>query len=140
MDSDLAKKAFEKASSGMMFIGTDGVIFEGEAYCASPVIYPEAKYTDVRIAMRDGKIKKTEPRSPMPNNPQGEWAYCIANGGLPSSNFDYSAPLAEFVLLGNLAIRAQQSVKWDRENMKVSNAEEPNKFIKRPSYRKEYAV
>lgn len=140
MTSELAKKAFEKASSGMMFIGTDGVVFEGEAYCGSPVIYPEEKYTDVRIAMKEGKITKTEARSPVPNNPQGEWAHCIVNGGKPSSNFDYSAPLTEFVLLGNLAVRAQQSVQWDREGMKVSNAEAPNKFVNRPSYREGYTV
>ncbi len=40
MNSDLGRKAFEKASSGMMFIGTDGVVFEGDAYCGSPSIYP----------------------------------------------------------------------------------------------------
>ena len=58
--------------------------------------------------------------------------------GTTSSNFDYAAPLAEFVLLGNLAIRAQQTVVWDKEQMKVTNAEAPNKFIKRPSYRPEW--
>ena len=140
MESDLAKKAFEKATSGMAFIGTDGVVIEGEAYCKSPVIYPEAKYTDVRIAMKDGKIKKTEKRSPMPDNPQGEWAHCIVNGGAPSSNFDYSCPLTEFVLLGNLAVRAQQSVQWDKEGMKVPNVEAANQFISRPSYREGWGV
>ncbi len=135
MTSELAKKAFEKASSGMMFIGTEGTIFEGEAYCSSPVIYNEERYTEVRIDMKAGKIVKTETRSAMPNNPQGEWAHHIVNGGQPASNFDYSAPLTEFVLLGNLAVRAQQSVQWDKQNMKVTNAEAPNKFISRPAYR-----
>lgn len=135
MTSDLAKKAFEKASSGMMFIGTEGTVFEGEAYCGSPVIYNEERYTQVRLDMKAGKIKKTETRSVMPNNPQGEWAYHIVNGGAPSSNFDYSCPLTEFVLLGNLAVRAQQSVQWDKQNMKVSNVEEPNKYVARPAYR-----
>jgi hypothetical protein len=85
--------------------------------------------------MKSGRIKKTEPRSPMPNNPQGEWAHCIVNGGKPSSNFDYSCPLTEFVSLGNLAIRAQQSVTWDREAMKVSNLAAANRFITRDAYR-----
>jgi predicted dehydrogenase len=135
MTSDLAKKAFEKASSGMMFIGTEGTVFEGEAYCSSPVIYNEERYTQVRLDMKAGKIKKTETRSIMPNNPQGEWAKHIVEGGTPSSNFDYSCPLTEFVLLGNLAVRAQQTVQWDKQNMKVSNAEAPNKFVSRPAYR-----
>lgn len=132
---DIPEETFKKASSGMMFIGTDGVIFEGEAYCKSPVVYPLEKYTQVRLDMKDGKIKKTEARSAMPDNPQGEWAHHIVNGGLPSSNFDYSCPLTEFVLLGNLAIRAQQTVQWDTKAMKVTNTEAPNKFVTRPSYR-----
>ncbi|MCB1225100.1 MAG: Gfo/Idh/MocA family oxidoreductase [Verrucomicrobiales bacterium] len=135
MNSEGAMKAWDKASSGMAFIGSDGVVFEGEAYCSSPVIYPEDKYTETRIAMKDGKIVKTEARSPMPNNPQGEWAHCIVNGGKPSSNFDYSCPLTEFVLLGNLAVRAQQEVVWDKASAKVTNAEAPNQYVARPAYR-----
>jgi len=138
MNSELGQKAFEKASSGMMFIGTDGVVFEGEAYCSSPSIYPEAKFMDVKQAMVSGKITKTEPRSPKPGEPQKEWTHVIKNGGKTSSNFDYAAPLAEFVLLGNLAIRAQQTVVWDKEQMKVTNVEAANKFVKRPSYRPEW--
>lgn len=140
MTSELAKKAFEKASSGMMFIGTEGTVFEGEAYCGSPVIYNEERYTQVRLDMRAGKIKKTETRSVMPNNPQGEWAHHIVNGGNPSSNFDYSCPLTEFVLLGNLAVRAQQSVQWDKAGMKVPNVESANKFVSRPAYRPGWKV
>jgi hypothetical protein len=85
--------------------------------------------------MKSGKIKKTETRSVMPNNPQGEWAHHIVHGGQPASNFDYSCPLTEFVLLGNLAVRAQQSVQWDKQGMKVTNAEAANKFVARPAYR-----
>ena len=135
MTSDLAVKAFEKASSGMMFIGSEATIFEGEAYCSSPVIYNEERYTQVRLDMKAGKIKQTETRSVMPNNPQGEWAHHIVNGGAPSSNFDYSCPLTEFVLLGNLAIRSQQTISWDKDAMKVSNADAANQYVTRPSYR-----
>jgi predicted dehydrogenase len=138
MNSELGQKAFEKGTSGMMFIGTDGVVFEGDAYCGSPSIYPEAKFLEVKQAMVSGKITKTEARSPKPGEPQKEWTHVIKNGGTASSNFDYSAPLTEFVLLGNLAIRAQQTVVWDKAQMKVTNAETPNKFIKRPSYRPEW--
>lgn len=140
MTSDLAKKAFEKASSGMMFIGTEATVFEGEAYCSSPVIYNEERYTQVRLDTKAGKITKTETRSVMPNNPQGEWAHHIVHGGSPSSNFDYSCPLTEFVLLGNLAVRAQQTVQWDKENMKVPNADSANQYVTRPAYRSGWKV
>jgi hypothetical protein len=74
-------------------------------------VYQLDKFTQVRHDMKAGKIKKTETRSVMPDNPQGEWAHHIVNGGLPGSNFDYSAPLAEFVLLGDLASRSQQMIQ-----------------------------
>lgn len=137
---DIPEETFKKASSGMMFIGTDGVVFEGDAYCASPVIYPLDKFTQVRLDMKAGKIKQTEKRSVMPNNPQGEWAHHIVNGGLPSSNFDYSCPLTEFVLLGNLAIRSKQAIQWDKAAAKVTNVEAANKFVARPSYREGWRV
>ena len=137
-DSRVPEETFNKASSGMMFIGTDGVVFEGEAYCSSPAIYPLDHFTEVKQAMADGKIKKTEARSPRPGEPQKEWTHVIRNGGTTSSNFDYAAPLAEFVLLGNLAVRAQETIVWDKDQMKVTNSEKANKYIKRPSYRKEW--
>lgn len=133
---DMIKQdTWDKASSGMMFIGTEGIVYEGDAYCKSPRIFPEDKYTEARAALGNGTHKKTEARSPMPDNPQGEWAHCIVNGGTPSSNFDYSAALTEFVLLGNLAVRSQQAISWDKEAMKVTNVESANQFVKRPSYR-----
>lgn len=135
MLAELSDEGWNKASSGMIFQGTDALVFEGDAYCASPSVYPGAKFTETKIAMRDGKIKKTEARSPKPNNPQGEWAHCIVNGGTPSSNFDYSCPLTEFVLLGNLAIRSGETIVWDKDAGKVTNVETANKFIKRAAYR-----
>jgi len=135
MMSEMTEEGWKKATSGMIFQGTDAVVFEGDAYCASPAIYPDAKFTETKIAMRDGKIKKTEARSPKPNNPQAEWAHCIVNGGTPSSNFDYSCPLTEFVLLGNLAIRSGEAIVWDKDAGKVTNVEAANKFIKRAAYR-----
>jgi len=135
---EMSDEGWKKASSGMMFIGTDGVVFEGEAYCASPSIYPSAKFMEAKQAMVAGKIKKTEARSAKPGEPQKEWTHVIKNGGTTSSNFDYAAPLTEFVLLGNLAIRSKQTIQWDKEAMKVTNVEEANKFVKRASYRPEY--
>ena len=134
-DERVPEEAFKKATSGMMFIGTDGVVFEGEAYCEHPIIYPLERFTQVKEEMVAGKIKRTEARSTRPGEPQIEWTNAIKNGLTTSSNFDYAAPLAEFVLLGNLAIRTQQTVVWDKEQMKVTNVDAANKFVKRPSYR-----
>jgi len=135
-DERIPEAAFNRASSGMIFVGTEGVVYEGDAYCARPVIYPEERFNDVKQSTESGKITKTEARSPHPGNPQLEWAHCIVNGGTPSSTFEYSVPLTEFVLLGNLAVQAQQSIEWDAAAGKVSNSERANRLLKREAYRK----
>jgi hypothetical protein len=64
-----------------------------------------------------------------------------------SSNFDIAGPLTESVLMGNLAIRSNDIQKkdgarttypgryikllWDGENMKITNFDEANQFVKR---------
>jgi predicted dehydrogenase len=133
-DQRVSAEAFNRDSSGMMFIGTDAVIY-ADTYCNRPTIFPEAKDDEVREAMSTGKIKKTEPRSRHAGNSQLEWASCIVEGGKPSSNFDYAAPLSEFVLLGNLAIRSGQTIEWNAARGKVSNLKSANRFIERPAYR-----
>ena len=133
-DERIPQEDYDLNSSGMMFIGADGVIM-ADAYCNRPAVYPESKDDDVRKAMASGAIKQTEPRSPHPNNPQLEWARCIVNGGKTSSGFDYAAPLSEFVQLGNLAIRSGQTIQWDAAPMRVTNVAAANRFIKRFVYR-----
>lgn len=135
-DPRVPEDVFNKASSGMMLVGSEGVIFEGEAYCEKPVIYPEARFADVKKQMENGQLKKTEARSPRPGNPQAEWAHCIVNGGTPSSNFDYSAPLAEFVLLGNVAVRDGGEIEWDQKTASIANIASARRYLSRPAYRK----
>jgi hypothetical protein len=64
-----------------------------------------------------------------------------------SSSFDYSGPLTETVLMGNLAIRSymlrkqkgkngfsydgRKKLLWDGTNMKVTNFDEANQFVSR---------
>jgi hypothetical protein len=55
------------------------------------------------------------------------------------SNFDYSGPMTETVLLGNVALRAGQKIDWDSKNLKVTNLPEANRFV-RKSYRKGWDV
>jgi len=58
-------------------------------------------------------------------------------GGAPAcANFDYSAPLAEIALLGNIAMLAglKRRVEWDGTAMRCTNRPELNHFLK-PTYR-----
>ena len=67
-----------------------------------------------------------------------------------TSSFDYSGPLTETVLMGNLAIRSYQHANgrsfdgrkrliWDGENMKITNYDFANKFVGR-EYRDGWSI
>ena len=62
-------------------------------------------------------------------------------GGIPaSSNFDYSGPLSEMVLMGNLAVRFPgKALQWDGEKMKVTNDAAADAFVRR-KYREGYSI
>ena len=55
-------------------------------------------------------------------------------GGKPAScNFDYAGPLAEMVLMGNLAVRfPNRQLLWEGEKMRVANDPAANACVQRP--------
>lgn len=72
------------------------------------------------------KAPKTIPDSPGFHR---EWINACRGGEPATCNFEYSGPLAEAALLGNVAFQAQASFDWDAVNLKPSNpAAEP--FLK----------
>ena len=59
-----------------------------------------------------------------------EWIDACKGTGTPSSNFDYSGPLTETVLLGTIAIRFPgQKLRWDTDALTVTNLEEANQYV-----------
>jgi hypothetical protein len=61
-------------------------------------------------------------------------------GGKPAlCNFDYAGPLAETVLLGNVAYKAGKKLEWDAAALKAKNAPEADRFI-RKEYRKGWTL
>jgi hypothetical protein len=55
------------------------------------------------------------------------------------SNFDYSGPMTETVLLGNVALRAGGTIQWDAKNLRVTNNADANRFV-RKNYRKGWDI
>ena len=47
------------------------------------------------------------------------------------SNFDYSGPMAETVLLGNVALRSGGAIEWDAKALKVKNVPEADRFVRK---------
>ena len=64
-----------------------------------------------------------------------EWVRAAKAGKPAVSSFDYAAHLTEICLLGNLAKRMDARLDWDGPNMKVTNNEAANEFVK-PKFRK----
>lgn len=68
-----------------------------------------------------------------------EWVRACKGGPKPKANFDYSGPLTETILLGNVAARAGEKLSWDGPNCKVTNVPEANKYLQR-QYRKGWSL
>jgi hypothetical protein len=115
---------------GSIFYGDKAVLLDTDDYNASPRLIPEE-----RMKAFTDRPKRTIPRVPKSNS-YLEWiAACKGQGPAPGSNFiDHACDLTEFVLLGNVAIRAGQPIEWDAERMTCTNLPSADRFL-RKSYR-----
>ena len=109
------------ADGGVLFIGDKGKIMCG-CYAKNPRLIPETKMKAYQ------RPPKTIPR--IEGNHEHDWIQACKGGSKACSNFDYSGPLTEVVLLGNLAIRTGKKLDWDGLNMQVTNAPEANEYVR----------
>src|SRR5207253_4205743 len=58
-----------------------------------------------------------------------EWVEACKTGGTPTCNFDYSGPLSETALLGNVAYRVGKPIEWNPKRMLAKNCSEADQFI-----------
>jgi len=105
--------------SGVMFIGTEGRMF---ANYGSYKLYPESKFADV---------KPPQPTIPRSIGHHREWTRACKQGTPTTCNFDYSGALTEAVLLGTVAFRVGQRLKWDAKNLKAVGCPAADELIER---------
>jgi hypothetical protein len=108
-----------EGDNGVLIIGSKGTIMGG-GWSKSPRIIPESKM------QAHGRPPRTLPRS---KGHHRNWLDACKGGPQAVSDFSYGARLTEFVLLGDVAIRAQKKILWDGPNMKVINAPEAQRFV-----------
>jgi predicted dehydrogenase len=121
----------ELAKGGQLLVGDSATVYDGNDYCNSPRIVPEARWQELRPSLPP----RTIPRVPG-GDPHKEWTAAIRanNPQGAGSNFEYSVPFTETVCLGTLAILVGKSFTWDAQAMKT-NLPEANELLY-PTYRK----
>ncbi|MGJ7032860.1 Gfo/Idh/MocA family protein [Niabella hirudinis] len=140
------EESFGNWDGGVLFIGTKGKLL-ADCYGANPRLLPLSKNESAKA------VKQTIAR--VPGGTEGhylQWVNaCIAGygKGVTSSPFEYAGPFTESILMGNLAIRSalfmdpsvsgwgkskftgRKKLLWDAKNMKITNFDEANRFVKR---------
>ena len=112
---------------GILLIGEKGTIMAG-CYGESPRLVPES-------AMKKYKKRPRRTLERIPEGPDGheqDWVRACKGGRPASSNFEYSGPLSEMVLMGNLAVRfPDRELLWNGAAMEVTNDKDANAYVRR---------
>ncbi len=151
-DELLPDEALGSWDGGYIFEGTRGKLMAN--YNTEPTLLPTARMNEVTL-----------PKPSLPRIEGGEAGHytqwveaCLKGYGKMelSSPFEYAGPFTEAVLMGNLAIRSynirktgangrdftypgRKKLIWDAQNMKITNFDEANAFVKR-TYRKGWEI
>ncbi|CAM3884939.1 Gfo/Idh/MocA family protein [Aquirufa aurantiipilula] len=144
---------FGDGNSGILFIGTKGKMMASE-YAANPRLLPLSRNEEVKVPRKLERV---------PGSADGHYAQwvegCIAGYGKKqlSSPFEMAGPLTEAILMANLAIRvadipvprktgngmhypgSNTKLLWDNQNMRVTNYDAANAFVKR-TYREGWTL
>ena len=142
------EETFGDGGNGALLIGTKGKMMCG-TYGANPRLLPTSRTDEVNVPQKYERV---------PGGTDGHYAQwvegAIAGYGKKqmSSPFEIAGPLTEALLIANLAIRGYDIQKtrtnedgekqiyypgrdlkmlWDAENMRVTNFDEVNRFVKR---------
>jgi len=140
-------EVFGGGGNGILLIGTKGKMMAG-TYARDPQLLPTSRTSAF-------KVNKKHQLARVPGGAEGHYAQwveaCIAGYGNMevSSPFEVAGPLTEALHMANLAIRGYDIRKpkasgngydypgrgikliWDNDNMKVTNFDEVNQFVKR---------
>jgi len=141
-DELLPEEAFGNWDGGVLFIGTKGKMLM-DCYGDNPRLLPTRLMNETKLPPET--IKR------VPEGHYVQWVNaCIAGYGKgeTSSPFEFAGPFTESILIGNLAIRSwllknpnlkgwgdkwlgRKKLLWDAKNMKITNFDEANQFVKR---------
>jgi predicted dehydrogenase len=105
--------------SGVLFVGSKGML---QADYSRRALLPEEKFAD---------FQPPEPTIPASIGHHEEWIAACKTGSPTTCNFDYSGPLTEAVLLGNVSYRAGSKLEWDAAALAAVNCPEADRYLRR---------
>ena len=111
---------------GTLFVGEKGAVVHSHG--GGPIVFPNG--------LLDGHdMPQIERRGHFES-----WHEAIQSGQPACASFDFSAPLTETVLLGNIAVRfPNEKLEWDSHALKFTNNQQANSFV-RSEYRKGWDI
>lgn len=115
--SQFAEGRLPKWGDGTLFVGSKGMLL---ASYERHALLPEADFASFQPPAR------TIPES---IGHHREWTEACKGRGQALCSFDYSGPLSEAVLLGNVAFRAHSELEWDFQRRRASNCPAADAFI-----------
>ncbi len=119
-------------ADGSLFIGDKGIMMIGPFGDGCRMVPEEAHRAFPKPPATLPRIKGTH---------QDDFFRACRGGAPACANFDYSAPLAEIILLGDIAIHAGvgRRVEWDGGGMRCTNLPELNRFLQ-TTYREGFRI
>jgi predicted dehydrogenase len=146
----LPEEAFGNWDGGVLFEGTKGKLL-ADCYGAKPRLLPTKLMATTNL-----------PKETLKRVPEGhyvQWVNACIDGygkGVTSSPFSFAGPFTESILIGNLALRSyfiknpnlkgwddkylgRKKLLWDAKNMRITNFEDANQFVKR-EYREGWSL
>ena len=116
-ESLVTPEQFAKWKSGVLFVGKKGMLL---ADYGRHVLLPEKDFEG---------FAKPAPFIKDSIGHHKEWVEAIRLGGTTTCRFDYSGPLTETALLGNVAYRVGKKLEWNFEKMSASNCPDADALI-----------
>jgi hypothetical protein len=107
--------------AGCLLVGRHGML-HSTSHNTDYTLLPEGKFKESDLP------KPTLPRS---RGHEAEWVEACKGGREAMSNFGYSGPLAEFVLLGNVATQFEGSIEFDPAELKITNNAKADETLRR---------
>jgi predicted dehydrogenase len=124
----LGPELLKKWVSGVLFIGQNGKMLLADYN--RRLLLPETEFAE---------FVPPQPFIPDSIGHHQEWIRACKTGDTTTCRFDYSGPLSEAVLLGNVAFRVGEKIEWDARKLKARNCRDAEELIQH-HYRKGWKI